>query len=274
MQQQRAVIDPLRVVSSWPGTAAAGWRDATRESKVGQADRAFRWASVTKVISAMAIWVAVEEGTVDFEDEVGPPGATLRHLLSHASGLAPDDDRILASPATRRIYSNRGIELAADHLAQRAGIQFASYLREAVLEPLGMTATVLKGSPAHGAEGPLDDLMAVAAELLAPRLVSADTHLSATKVSFEGLPGILPGFGFHARNDWGLGVEVRSNKTPHWTGRTNSTSTFGHFGRSGAFVWVDPAAGVALAGLSDQGFGPWALSAWPDLSDRVLAALG
>ncbi len=268
------MTDPLRVVSSWPGAAAAGWRDATRESKVGQADRSFRWASVTKVISAMAIWVAIEEGTVDFEDEVGPPGATLRHLLSHASGIAPDDDRILADPATRRIYSNRGIEIAAAHLARRADMHFADYLREAVLVPLGMTSTLLQGSPAYGAEGPLDDLLAVGSELLTPRLVSGDTHLSVTKVSFGGLPGVLPGFGFHARNDWGLGVEVRSDKTPHWTGRTNSPATFGHFGRSGAFIWVDPTAGVALAGLSDQQFGPWALSAWPDLSDRVLRARG
>jgi CubicO group peptidase (beta-lactamase class C family) len=265
--------DPLEVVSSWPGSSAAAWRDATRESRVGVAGRTFRWASVTKVISAMALWVAVEEGTVSFDDEVGPPGATLRHLLSHASGVAPDDDRILAPPATRRIYSNRGIELAADHLARRAAVPFADYLREAVIEPLGMAHTRLAGSPAHGAEGTLDDLMALGSELLEPRLVSAGTHLDATKVSFEGLPGVLPGFGFQPRNDWGLGVEVRGDKAPHWTGRTNSASTFGHFGRSGAFIWVDPVAGVTLGGLSDQQFGPWAVSAWPDLSDRVLEAL-
>lgn len=273
MQQQRAVSDALQVVSSWPGTATAGWRHATSESKVGPSDRAFRWASVTKVVSAMAVWVAAEEGTVDFDDEVGPPGATLRHLLSHASGIAPDDDRVLAAPATRRIYSNRGIELAAGHVAHRAAMPFADYLLEAVLEPLGMTGTRLIGSPAHGAEGTLDDLMAVGSELLAPRLVSADTHLAATRVNFAGLPGVLPGFGFHARNDWGLGVEVRGDKNPHWTGRANSAATFGHFGRSGAFIWVDPAAGVTLGGLSDHQFGPWALSAWPDISDRVLEGL-
>jgi len=267
------MTDPLEVVSSWPGTPAAGWRDATRESKVGPTDRAFRWASVTKVISAMAIWVAVEEGTVGLEDRVGPPGATLRHLVSHASGIAPDDDRILADPATRRIYSNRGIELAADHLARRAAMPFADYLREAVLEPLAMTGTQLTGSPAHGAEGTLDDLIAVGCELLTPTLVSADTHLVATTVNFVGLAGVLPGFGFHAPNDWGLGVEVRGDKNPHWTGRANSPGTFGHFGRSGAFVWVDPAAGVTLGGLSDRQFGPWAVAAWPDVSDRVLAAL-
>ena len=71
------------------------------------------WASVTKVLTALAVWVAVEEGTVDWDDPVGPPGSTLAHLLAHASGLAPDRDTVLAPPGTRRIYSNRGFELAA-----------------------------------------------------------------------------------------------------------------------------------------------------------------
>jgi hypothetical protein len=36
-------------------------------------------------------------------------------------------------------------------------------------------------------------------------------------------------------------------------------------------LWVDPDAGVALAGLSGENFGPWAKASWPPLSDVVVA---
>jgi CubicO group peptidase (beta-lactamase class C family) len=85
---------------------------------------------------------------------------------------------------------------------------------------------------------------------------------------------VLPGFGRQEPNDWGLGFELRDRKSPHWTGRANSERTFGHFGRSGTFLWVDPDAGVALACLTDREFGEWAAEAWPLLSDAVLAELG
>ena len=65
-------------------------------------------------------------------------------------------------------------------------------------------------------------------------------------------------------------VELRDAKQPHWTGSSNSPGTFGHFGGSGTFVWVDPEADLALACLTDLDFGPWALEAWPRLADAVL----
>ncbi len=82
---------------------------------------------------------------------------------------------------------------------------------------------------------------------------------------------MLPGFGRTERNDWGLGFELRDGKSPHWTGERNSPRTFGHFGRSGTFLWVDPEAGLALACLTDLGFGDWAKEEWPRLADAVLA---
>jgi CubicO group peptidase (beta-lactamase class C family) len=220
----------------------------------------------------MAVWVAVEEGTVSWDDPAGPPGATLAHLLSHASGVAPDGPAVLAQPGRRRIYSNYGIEVAAEHVALAAGMSFSAYAQEAVVEALGMAGTSFTGSPASGASGPLRDLMRVATELLTPTLVGAETLDRATSVAFPGLAGVLPGFGRQDPNDWGLGVEIRAQKDPHWTGRLNSPRTFGHFGQSGAFLWVDPVAGVALVSLSERSFGPWAATAWPALSDEVLGA--
>jgi CubicO group peptidase (beta-lactamase class C family) len=74
-------------------------------------------------------------------------------------------------------------------------------------------------------------------------------------------------------NDWGLGFELKDAKAPHWTGTHNSPRAFGHFGGSGAFLWIDPDADVALGCLTGREFGPWALEAWPRLSDAVLSEL-
>ena len=53
-----------------------------------------------------------------------------------------------------------------------------------------------------------------------------------------------------------------------------SSGTFGHFGGSGTFLWVDPEARVACVALTNRPFGQWAKEAWPELSDAVLAELG
>lgn len=263
----------LNGVAEWGTAAAAGYAHDGAVRTTGPTDRPFPWASVTKVLTALTVWIAVEEGTVGWDDEAGPPGSTLRHLMAHASGLAPDDDRVLAPPGHRRIYSNRGIELAAEHVARRAGIPFDLYVGEAVLQPLGMSSTRF-GNPAWGAEGPLADLLALARELQHPTLVAPETSALATAASFPGIPGVLPGFGPQHDNSWGLGVEIRDHKRPHWTGRLNSPATFGHFGRSGGFLWVDPAAQVAAVSLSARPFGPWAARAWPALADAILTETG
>ena len=238
----------------------------------GDSMRAQPWASVTKLATALATLVAVEEGTLALDDEAGPPGATIRHLLAHASGLAFDDDRVLAPPQRFRIYSNAGYETLAATVAARAAMPFDQYLREGVLEPLAMSGTQLEGSPASGMVGPLDDLLRFATELLAPTLVSRQTLAAATTVAFPGLAGVLPGYGRQDPLDWGLGFELRDGKSPHWTGRCNSAATFGHFGASGSFLWVDPVAGLACAVLSGRDFDQWARDRWPAFSDAVLEA--
>jgi CubicO group peptidase (beta-lactamase class C family) len=264
-------IDEL--VQTWPArtvgvavVSAAGTIEAT-----GDLDTPLPWASVTKVATALATWVAVEEGTISLDDAAGPPGATVRHLLAHASGLPFERGAPIARPGDRRIYSNRGFEVLAEAVASRAEMPFERYLGEAVFAPLGMTATRLEGSAASGCEGPVVDLARLAGELLRPTLISDATLAEATSVAFPGLAGVVPGFGRQPRNDWGLGVEVRDHKAPHWMPPTASPRTFGHFGRAGGFVWVDPDAALACACLTDEPFGPWAAAAWPVLGDAVLA---
>lgn len=266
----------LEQTAQWPaGAAAAGVAgpDGLQEMS-GATDEPLPWASVTKLLTTMAALVAVEEGTIALDQPAGPEGSTVRHLLAHASGLSLDGEGRHFAPGTRRVYSNLGIELVAECVAGGAGMPFKRYLIDGVLVPLGMRDTRLGGSPAWGAFGPLADLMAFARELLAPTLVSPETMAMATAVAFPGLDGILPGFGWQRPNDWGLGFEVRDGKWPHWTGSHNAPGTYGHFGQTGSFVWVDPVAGLACAALADRDFGPWAKAAWPALSDAVLAEFG
>jgi CubicO group peptidase (beta-lactamase class C family) len=260
----------------WPVdhvAAAVVGADGTVRATAGDLDRPFPLASVTKPLTAYATLVAVEEGAIEWDTPAGPEGSTVRHLAAHASGLAFTGDAVQARPGTRRIYSNTGFEALAATIAAATGMPFAEYLHQAVCEPLGLTATRLEGSPAAGAVATAADLARFAAELQAPVLVHPDTLREATQVAFPGLDGVLPGYGQQKPNDWGLGFEIRDGKAPHWTGGGSSGRTFGHFGQSGTFLWVDPDAGAACVVLSDRDFGPWAVEAWPPFTDGVLAAL-
>ena len=268
--------------------------------EAGQIDEVFPFASVTKPIVAGSARVAVERGLLDLEAPAGAgtahsaagagtahnavgagtasgstramlPGATVRHLLAHASGIAFDSDAVLAAPGTRRIYSNRGIEILGERLQEATATPLERWVETTVLEPLGMSSVLVPGSPAHSGEGTARDLAVFAGELAAPRLISASLAAEATSVVFPGLDGVLPGYGRQAPNDFGLGVEVRGHKHPHWTGRAGSPTTFGHFGQSGSFIWVDPEARRQAVFLGERRFAAVHKDIWPDLCDQILA---
>ena len=267
-----AVLD---ILADWPVTSAAaavvGLSGVIAE--YGDTRQRFALASVTKPLAARAAQIAIEEGAVDLDTEAGPPGSTVRHLLAHASGYAMHSAEVMAKPGQRRVYSNYGFQVLAETIEQTSGIAFERYLAEAVFEPLGMTDSSLKGgaeAAGFGATSTIADLAAFAAELLRPSIVSPQMHAEATDVQFPGLNGVLPGFGVQRPNDWGLGFEIRDAKSPHWTGSSNSGRTYGHFGQSGTFLWVDPDADLALVVLTDRSFGEWAYPLWPAVSDEVL----
>jgi CubicO group peptidase (beta-lactamase class C family) len=265
-------MEALRQIEQWdvPHAAAAVVTRGGTVTAHGDERRVYRWASVTKLVTALAVLVAAEEGTLDLDEPAGPEGSTVKHLLAHASGLPFEGDRPISRPGERRIYSNAGFVALGEHLASRADMPVADYVAGAVLEPLAMEAE-LRGSPAAGMRGNLDGLVRLARELQSPTLVAPETLEEAMTVAFPGLDGVLPDFGRQTPNDWGLGFELRDGKSPHWTGSRNSPQTFGHFGGSGTFLWVDPEAGLALACLTDREFGEWAKEAWPRLSDAVLS---
>lgn len=265
---------PLAEVDLWGGTspsAAAVGADGTVH-RHGDTCAVSRVASITKLAVAHALLVAVEEGAIALDDPVGPPGSTVAHLMAHAGGYDFDTPRVLAEPGTRRIYSNTGYEVLADHLGAATGIPVAQYLQEAVLGPLGMASSSLRGSAAKDLHANVEDLLLLAAELRSPTLVHPSTARAESVEQFPGLAGVLPGWGRMDPCPWGLGPELRGDKSPHWTGGSGSPRTFGHFGGAGTMLWIDPDAGVTCIALGGRDFGDWALEAWPGFSDRVRAA--
>lgn len=264
-------MQAFQQLAGWQGPASAILVDSDGVlAESGSLDRPDRWASVTKLATSYAALIAIENGVLDLDEPAGPAGATLRHLLAHASGLPFEGVAPIARPGRRRIYSNAGFDLIGALIEDRVSAGFSTYLDDRVLIPLGMVAE-LHGRPSEGLSGTVRGIARLGRELLAPTLVSRELLLLARTVSFPGLSGTLPGVGRYDSLDWGLGPEIRAGKSPHWTGTTNSPFTFGHFGGSGAFLWVDPIRDLALAVMSGIEFGSWALSAWPRLSDAVLA---
>src|ERR671914_2400510 len=172
-----AVVSPavqgLSEVDRWPAenVAVAALTPEGVLAERGDRTRAFRWASVTKPITALAMLGAAEEGPVDLDEAAGPPGSTVRHLLAHTSGLPFEGGEPIAPPGRRRIYSNEGFRVLAAHLAAAAEMPFADYVRAAVCEPLAIGLDP-SGDPGSGMYASLTDVLAVARELLQPTLVA------------------------------------------------------------------------------------------------------
>jgi CubicO group peptidase (beta-lactamase class C family) len=265
-------MSALGAIASWPVGRATGAvvGPGGPLDAVGDTGWRSRIASVTKLLVAYACMVALEEGTLALDRPAGPPGSTVRHLLAHASGLPFEGSEPIAPPGQRRIYSNTGFERLGETLASAADMSVATYVAEAVLSPLGMGDSELRGSPAKDGWSTVDDLVRFAVELLGPTLVTPAALDEATSEQFPGLAGVVPGLGSYDPNPWGLGFELKDSKSPHWTAPEGSPRTFGHFGGSGTFLWVDPDAHLACVVLTDREFGDWAPPLWSSLSSAVL----
>lgn len=281
------VADALSSIRAWPveHVSAAVVVDGIAVASDGPTGHRFRLASISKTIAAWAALIAVEEGVIGLDTVIAPDvnSATLRHLLAHAGGYPFDGPDPIVPIERKRIYSNTGIEVAAAAVARAAEMSFDEYLRLGVFEPLGMASTELLGSPAHAMWSTVDDVTVFMAEVMSPTLLSAPMAADAIRPHFPTLGGIVPGVGRFDTCPWGLGFEVRGDKSPHWTGSRNSAATFGHFGGAGTFMWIDPASptgstvgNVGVVALTDRPFDEWAddaLRVWPELSDAVLHAL-
>ena len=222
----------------------------------GDVDRVFPLASVTKPIVAWSALVAVDRGLVGLDDPAGPEGSTVRHLLAHASGLPFEGRRPVAAPGKRRIYSNQGFDVLGEVLAGATGMGVAQWVRRSVFEPLGMTTADISGSPAHAGVASATDVSLFGAELARPTLVSAPLAALAGLSQFPDLAGV--------------GVEIRGEKSPHWTAPDASARTIGHFGQSGSFVWADRDLGASAVFVGVEPFGAWHRDNWSALNAQLL----
>jgi CubicO group peptidase (beta-lactamase class C family) len=318
------LIDEWVAAGDAPAAAAAVvGRDGVRETRLAGAardDSLFALASLTKPVVALAVMVAAEEGALGLDAPVGEHlpayrtaekrAITVRHLLSHASGL-PEvgpagtpalDVRPVCAPATRRIYSNEGYAVLGALLTEATGMGHAEYVHRAFLGlPQAQEARALDvrepglwraGLPLFNARAWRERATAAGGmfatcagyarfvQLLlgdgAP-LIAPETYAEMAEVQFPGLAGGVESFMTWEQADWGLGPELRNGKGRHWTGAGNSPRTLSHFGASGTLMWADPAAGVGLVCLANRStYSGWMMrpGRWPDLSDRVLAEAG
>ncbi|MCQ4621521.1 beta-lactamase family protein [Corynebacterium sp. CCUG 71335] len=265
----------------------AGWDDVTVSAALtgrvhaeqGDPDRVYELMSVTKLLAAYSFLMAVEEGVFELDTPCGPDGSTVRHLLAHASGVEMDSREAKKAPGQRRIYSSAGFEILADALQDETGMTLDEYSRAGVFEPLGMGSTEIYGSAGHGGRSSASDLVAFAQELIAPQLLGEETLREAFTNQFGDLRGVVPGYGMQKPCPWGLGFEIKGEKSPHWTGDSMPGDTVGHFGMSGTYMWVVPAwsastsAGTAMVMLADKEFGDWAKPLWQETNTRIFDQL-
>ena len=152
---------------------AIGFRDAENKLPMEE-DTIFEMASVTKMFTATAVMLLVREGKLRLDDEYVKyfpdypfPGVTVRHLLTHTSGM-PDydveelvapileeenrippcsevidliresDEEPVGAPGDRFCYSDIGYTLLANLVEKVSGVKFEDFLKKNIFEPAGM----------------------------------------------------------------------------------------------------------------------------------------
>ncbi|MDO5726771.1 MAG: serine hydrolase domain-containing protein [Bowdeniella nasicola] len=241
----------------------------------GRVSQRFELASVTKLLSAYGALIAIERGQLSLSDSAGqraPAGATIRHLLSHASGLPFEQGYLAQKPERHRVYSNLGIEVLGERVAQATGVAFHEYVNREILMPLGISEVTFYGSAAWGAHGSAFGVAKLLHEWMRPTLICQALHRMATTCQFPDLDGVLPGYGRQKHNCWGLGFELRGHKDPHWLGPDHSPRSYGHFGQAGSFVWIDPSVDLGAVFLGAKPYGEEHRAKWSEMNARIRAA--
>jgi uncharacterized protein YbbC (DUF1343 family)/CubicO group peptidase (beta-lactamase class C family) len=134
-------------------------------------DTVFDLASLTKVVATTtSVMMLVEQGRIRLSDRVatfipgferyGKANITVRHLLTHVSGLRPDvdladlwtgSDTAIAlaieevpatAPGERFVYSDINFFLLGEIVRRVSGLTLDAFARERIFEPLGMKDTM------------------------------------------------------------------------------------------------------------------------------------
>ena len=233
--------------------------------QVGDLAQVRAWASISKMVVAMAFAVEVDWGVHYFDEEFGPGGATLANLLSHSSGLGLEEGDRVVPLATQRVYSNVAVNHAVDVAV--GGGDAASWLEDRVFVALGLATTRLAGRPCADVVGSTGDLATLAVAWLRPDLVGTATRDRMIEPYLAELSGIVPGFGRFTPCAWGLGPELRGTKH-HWMGDWPPRS-FGHFGQSGSLMLLNADEQIGVVATSTEPFGAWAVELWPEWTSAM-----
>ncbi len=294
---------------------------ASLENKAAAADDTL-WLlfSNTKVITAMGIWALVEDGLLTFNDRVaehmpefaqyGKGDITIAQVLSHRAGFPSQNvtpavwtDHVEMrkqvcnftlewTPGSRLVYHPRAaLWVAAALIETVSGIDYRDFLRQRILEPLGLGRDIYVGMPdaeharaasiyepdASGTQQLLKD------ENAAPfrRAGVPSSGGYATARGMAALYQMLANFGklngtrifsrrlveFVTRNhtgdmhDGGMDMPMHRGLGVHTRGMTEkirglgaiaSPRTFGHGGVGTSYCWADPDSGVSFAYISNS----------------------
>lgn len=183
MKQNRIPGLAIGLVTSDGLTWGAGY--GTTGSGTGEqvsVDTSFAVASVTKPLTAAAVMLLVQEGVIELSAPVSrylprfsPPVApaqsagadaiTIRHLLSHHSGLVRDLQKGVTGPSSNEVdlvelassvlladkpgevyrYSNVGYGLLGEMIEAVTGMEYADFMNERIFAPLSMNDTTIHG---------------------------------------------------------------------------------------------------------------------------------
>jgi CubicO group peptidase (beta-lactamase class C family) len=142
----------------WSSAFAVGYADADSRTPA-TADHLFQIGSITKSLTAMAVFALADRGRLDLDALVQPllpevplpdEAITIRHLLEHSSGLpnslepSPFLDvpggRLWTGfrPGSRYSYCNLGYTLLGLIIQKASGMSYPEALQRLVLSPIGM----------------------------------------------------------------------------------------------------------------------------------------
>ena len=301
-------------------------QSSIENKKAASADTLWLLFSNTKVITAMGIWALVEDGLLSFNDRIadhmpafaqhGKGDITLAQVLSHRAGF-PSQNVTPAvwtdhgelrrqvcnftlewTPGSRLHYHPRAaLWVAAALIETVSGIDYRDFLRQRIIEPLGLARDIFVGMPdaeharaasiyEPAAEG---NQQALKDENTAPfrRAGVPSSGGYATARGMAALYQMMANFGklngarifsrrlveFVTRNHTGdmvdggmgmamhrgLGVHVRGmSEKIRGLGALASPRTFGHGGVGTSYCWADPDSGVSFAYITNSRIpDPW-----------------
>lgn len=269
-------------------------------------DTPFDIASLTKPLATVTLTMqALEARKLTLEDPVRP-GVTIRHLLTHSSGLpawkklAPGEDlRVmpLAYPTgTKSVYSDLGFILLGDVLeAANGNMSLTELFDDCVAERVGIETSyehdrAAEAAPCEGLRGVVHDDNARAMGGAAGHAGLFSTARDVATLTTElmrcasGQPGLVrpetvrqfwTGAGVPG-STWCLGWD-RPSATGSQAGGRWPRDGVGHLGFTGCSVWVDLPRGRTVALLSNRVEPTRANERIklfrPELHDAIVAAL-